>query len=434
VIKQSFQDLPEQILALAKQAGVETAEVLQTQSTARPVVFEANRLKQLETSESEGTALRLWQEGRPGLVVAYGPVDPAILVEKALALSALNEPETPELMAGEHQDFAEQGTSVPVEQLVAWGEEAIDRIRGGFPEVLCEGVLDCETDWTRLVNSEGLDYRYQATTLSWDLGAEWVRGDDFLSVWEGEVTGYTLTPATVVERILQRLAWAADTVECPQRQVPVVFTGKAADLLWGTAQAALNGKRVLEQSTPWSNRRGQQVLSDQVTLWQDPTQGPYGCPFDDEGVLTQPLQLIQAGVLQEFYCDRKTGRALGQPSTGNGFRSELGSYPTPSLVNTLIQPGSRTLTEILGDLEEAVVVDQVLGEGPGISGELSINLDLGYRVCQGEILGRLKDTMIAGNVYAVLKRVLEIANDRIWNGACYTPSLVVDGLSITGRR
>ncbi|MFM7580578.1 MAG: PmbA/TldA family metallopeptidase, partial [Microcystaceae cyanobacterium] len=59
-----IQDL-EQLLTFAQRAGAETAEVYYSRSLSNPVFFEANRLKQLESSESEGTALRLWRNGCP---------------------------------------------------------------------------------------------------------------------------------------------------------------------------------------------------------------------------------------------------------------------------------------------------------------------------------------------------------------------------------
>ncbi|MEO1403683.1 MAG: metallopeptidase TldD-related protein, partial [Cyanobacteria bacterium J06635_1] len=99
----------------------------------------------------------------------------------------------------------------------------------------------------------------------------------------------------------------------------------------------------------------------------------------------------------------------------------------------LIKPGDRSFTNMIGDLDNAIVIDQVLGGGAGISGELSVNLELGYRVVNGEIIGRVKDTMVAGNVYTALKQVMELAQDSVWCGACFTPSVVVDGLSVTGR-
>jgi PmbA protein len=85
-------DLPsslhtEQLLELAAQSGAQHAEVYQSRSLSRPVFFEANRLKQLESSQSEGLALRLWRDGRPGLAVAYGPVEPQDLVDRAIAMT-----------------------------------------------------------------------------------------------------------------------------------------------------------------------------------------------------------------------------------------------------------------------------------------------------------------------------------------------------------
>jgi PmbA protein len=142
---------------------------------------------------------------------------------------------------------------------------------------------------------------------------------------------------------------------------------------------------------------------------------------------------IQDGVLQLFYTDRTLGHQLGSGTTGNGFRPGLGSYPTPGLFNLLIQPGARSLEELIASLDEGLVVDQMLGGSAGISGDFSVNVDLGFWVKHGQIMGRVKDTMIFGNVYTALKGLVELGGDVEWNGSCYTPSLIVEGLSVTGR-
>ncbi|MGE5659887.1 MAG: TldD/PmbA family protein [Actinomycetota bacterium] len=429
----SLDQSAEQLLELASKAGAEAAEVFESRSLSRPVFFEANRLKQLETSQAEGTALRLWREGRPGLAVAYGPVEPQALVERALALSELNEPEAIELGTGSKISYPDLGQAVAVEQLVAWGKEAIAYIRDAYPEILCLAEWDCEVESTRLVNSHGLDCSHTDTTLSCYLSAEWVRGDDFLSISDGQTQRGTLDPKGLAERILQRLDWTKANVSTPTGRVPVLFTSKAADLLWGTLMAALNGKQVIEGASPWSDRLGEQVTSSAITFSQEPDSGPYSCPFDDEGTATRPIAFIQNGVLKLFYADRTTGKTLGSGTTGNGFRPGLGSYPTPGLFNVLIKPGERSLIELIRNLDDGLVVDQMLGGGAGISGDFSINVDLGYRIKKGQVVGRVKDTMVAGNVYTALKQLVELGGDADWNGSCYTPSLIVEGLSITGR-
>ncbi|NJO45202.1 MAG: TldD/PmbA family protein [Oscillatoriales cyanobacterium RM2_1_1] len=424
----------EQLLDLAAKAGAEAAEVFQSQSQSHPVFFEANRLKQLESIQTEGTSLRLWRGGRPGLAVAYGPVDPEKLVERAIALSYLNEPESIELSEGSlSQSYPDLGTLVRVEQLITWGREAIALIREVYPEILCTAEWDCEVESTRLVNSLGLNCSHLDITLSSYMETEWVRGDDFLNVADGQTEHDMLNPQLLAEQILRRLSWAQENVPSLTGRVPVLFTAKAADMLWGTVAAALNGKQVLEGASPWSDRLGSMVMSPQVTVAQSPSEGPFGCPFDDEGVPTRPIVFIQNGVLQLFYTDLTTGKTLGSGTTGNGFRAGLNSYPTPGLFNMLVQAGQGTFEELVRRLDRGIVVDQMLGGATGITGDFSINVDLGYRIENGEIVGRIKDTMVSGNVYTALKQVVQVGGDGDWNGWCYTPSILIEGLSVTGK-
>lgn len=421
---------PEQLLELALRSGAEAAEVAVETAFSQPVVFEANRLKQLETSETAAMALRVWRQGQPGVAVAAGAVPPQQLVDKALALSELGTAETPALSSGGTHTFPTMGEPVPVEQLIEVGERAIATIRAAYPDVLCEASLSSETTTTRLINSQGLDYRYGETSLSVGLSAEWVRGDDFLAVGEDAVSRTVIDPDALAQSVVERLRWAERSAAPVTGQLPVVLTAQAADLLWETVQAALNGRRWVEGASPWC--QGQRVAQDALTLWQDPSLGPYSCPFDDEGRPTQRLPLVTAGRVAQPYCDRTVGEALGFGSTGNGFRPGLGSRATPGLVNLWVQPGDRSMAELLKDLPEAVVVDQVMGGGAGLAGDLSVNLDLGYYLHRGEIVGRLKDTMVSGNVYKALQQVAAVASHPVWCGAYHTPALVVEGLTTVG--
>jgi PmbA protein len=426
-------DIAKQLLDLATKAGAEAAEVYQAKSLSRPVFFEANRLKQLETAQSEGIALRLWKDNKPGLAVAYGAVEPKILVAKSIELSQLNQPETPELNQANRNLYPNLGHTIPMEELIEMGKHAIELVRSDFPEVLCSSQWDCDIETTRLVNSLGLDCSYTDTTLSGYLAVEWIRGDDFLSVGDGQTQRGYLDPDRIAQSVIKRLEWAKKNVNPPTGKVPVLFTAKAADMLWETVQAALNGKQVVEGASPWSDRLGQIVISPLLTLTQEPDRGPFSCPFDDEGSPTRKLTLVQAGKLKLFYADRTIGHRLGSGSTGSGFRSGLGSYPTPGLVNLVVSPGTMSFPELVEHLDSGIIIDQILGSGAGMSGDFSINVELGYRVKNGKILGRVKDTMVSGNVYTALKQIVALGADIDWNGPCCTPSIIVEGLSVTGR-
>ena len=85
------------------------------------------------------------------------------------------------------------------------------------------------------------------------------------------------------------------------------------------------------------------------------------------------------------------------------------------------------------EFEHGIIVDEILGSGGGLSGDFSINVALGYRVKNGQVLGRIKDTMVSGNIYTALQKIIRLGNNARWQGSCYTPSILVDGLSVTGQ-
>jgi PmbA protein len=95
----SLTQLPEKTIELAIANGATAAEVYVSNSQSHPVFFEANRLKQLESNDSQGLALRLWKDGKPGLATAFGAFDPVTLVEQAIAISQLNDRREVELVA-----------------------------------------------------------------------------------------------------------------------------------------------------------------------------------------------------------------------------------------------------------------------------------------------------------------------------------------------
>ena len=243
----------ESLLHLASSQGASHAEVYQVKSQSQPIFFEGNRLKQLESSQSVGTALRLWQNNRPGLAVAYGNIEPELLVSKAIALSQLNEPETIELTSAKRAIYTLEGVKIPVADLVAMGNQAIYRLREKYPELICSAEFESEQETTTLINSQGLYCQYSESALSYYIGAELVRGEDFLSIYDGEYSKDQLNLDLILDQIIQRLDWAKQNVTPLTGNIPVLFTANAATLLWGTVSSALNGKRVREQSSPWSS-------------------------------------------------------------------------------------------------------------------------------------------------------------------------------------
>ncbi|MCD6358777.1 MAG: TldD/PmbA family protein, partial [Dehalococcoidia bacterium] len=78
----------EHILSLANKVSDE-AEVFRVFVEQTPVVFETNRLKQMQSQQSMVTTLRVVCKGRVGLATAAGPFSDEKLVERAVELAEL---------------------------------------------------------------------------------------------------------------------------------------------------------------------------------------------------------------------------------------------------------------------------------------------------------------------------------------------------------
>jgi len=197
-----------------------------------------------------------------------------------------------------------------------------------------------------------------------------------------------------------------------------------------------SGQAVVQKSSPLGDKIGETLFDERVTLFEDPTMGPSACPFDDEGTPTHEKILIDQGTVQGFYWDRRWATRAGVESTGNGFRGGL-SRPSPSLVNLCLAPGSTSTEDLIANMEEGLIIDQVLGAGQSnqLAGEFSVNLDLGYKVEKGQIVGRVKNTMVAGSIFEAFKNLVDLGNQPEWvGGSSYLPSLLFAQLGVAARQ
>ena len=199
---------------------------------------------------------------------------------------------------------------------------------------------------------------------------------------------------------------------------------------------AFNGKAVLEGASPLRDKLGKQVFDKKLSLWDDATvaYGVGSYPFDDEGVPSQRLPLVTNGVIANFLYDLQTAALAGTRSTGNGRRA--GGFPSPSISSIILGESNVSFQAMVKDMKEGLIVDEVMGAGQGnlLGGDFGGNVLLGYKVQNGEIVGRVKDTMIAGNIYQVLKELLGVGQETRWvGGILQTPPLYCSGVSVSTK-
>jgi PmbA protein len=400
----------------------EQAEVVEIESELTTVGFEANRLKSSSVDETSGVAVRVLRGGRLGFSASSDPSAAEKLVTNALESAAYGDllglrfPGPAQALPVE--TFDETITNLPVSRLVEMGQEMLDVVLEAEPDAQVNIELQRGADRFSLRNSAGTQITFARSPLSIQLEVTRVRGDDVLILFDQ--MGVTLWE----DEYLARMHDLADMLKLASRaatlrsgRMPVLFSPTGALALGLPLMLGLNGKNVYTRNSPMAGKIGEKLFDDKITVVDDATlHGRYGsAPYDDEGLAHRPLSLVQEGVLRSFFYDLKTAAQAGVDSTGNGSRG-LFNPPSPSPTNLLIEAGETPMAEMLSSIKEGLLVEIPLGLGQGnvISGAFSNALGLAFKIENGEVVGRVKDVSIAGNIYELLQDVSAVSQETRW--------------------
>jgi len=329
---------------------------------------------------------------------------------------------------------------IAMERMIEIGKELIAKVKGHTPDILCDVEVTKGTSSISLINSQGGEGGYDRSFFSLSLEGILVRDTDIL--WVGD-SGSSCLPDFVgiddlADNVIWQLEMAKKKATVPTKLLPIIFTPHGvANALLSPLVLAFNGKTVLEGASPLKDKLGEQVFDKNLSLWDDATvaYGVGSYPFDDEGVPGQRLPLVTNGVVANFLYDLQTAALTGTHSTGNGRRVG-GGFPSPAISSLILGKGDISFQAMVKDMKEGLIVEEVIGAEQGnlLGGDFGGNILLGYNVESGEIVGRVKDTMIAGNVYQVLKELLGIGQEARWvGGILQTPTLYCAGISVTTK-
>jgi len=439
-------------------AKVDGADALWRREEQTAVTFESGRLKSAGISEEAGLNLRVLAQGRMGVAgTTAAKPDPGELVGRACASAELGE--TVELAfphaAGSPlpaiPTFFDRTANASLAELIRIGRHLVERL--ARPDCQVNVSVQREVADTAVGNTAGARGEYRATGIGVTAEITRIAGDDVLMIYDQYVGADMPGDAdleTLVGSIETRLTAALTIVAPPDGALPVVFTpaGLAAVVL--PLEQALSGKTVLQGSSPLAGKVGEMMFDPRLSIFDDPlTPGrPSSRPIDDECVPSRATGLVEHGVVGQFVYDLETAARAKTQSTGNGRRGVFGK-PQIRYTNVLFRTadgvhdvGAQHAAPLhllggglIGEINDGLIVDDLIGVGQGnvISGAFSHPVGLAYRVQRGEVTGRVKDAAVAGNAYDLLKRIGGFGNDGRWLGSRWSPSLLLDGVSVARR-
>jgi PmbA protein len=398
----------------------DSAEVYFMSSEEHDIRFENHLLIDIGNRVQSGYCLRLIKDGFIGTSYTKNLTDREALLERALE----------SLIGGIHAGF-----SFPVSRLPGDLKSYDQKIRELTSQEVINGLkkisdyfrensygqLNIDAGYgsnhIRIINSNGQDVTHRSSlyyTCPMILFPNSYASIKYLFF----STGFNEIPEVKFDTMRFLFSKARPEVSPKSGSTRVIFSPHTLfTLMWRISEAA-SAKSVFENISPIKDRVGQRIFSEELAIKDNPriVGDPFARSFDDEGTLTSKFTLIERGVLKGFFNNLDYADKLKTGPTGHGYKSDMWGgeaitlSPMPKLSNLHIEPGSSSFEDMIAGVNRGVLVMGALGAHSGniVNGDFSIGLNPGLYIENGEITGRIKNGMVAGNIYDIMKRVSSI--------------------------
>ena len=296
-----------------------------------------------------------------------------------------------------------------------------------------------------LVNSNGLRHSYNTSLASASVTAVAEESGESEVAWDFDTSHFfkdldvEKVGRSAGRRALERLGGK----RIPTGVYPVLIRNQVASEFLSLLAHSFFADQVQKGKSPLKGKRGERFFSPLLTVVDDGlySKGISTTPFDGEGMPSQRTVLVAQGELTHYLYDRYWANRenLCSPesravSTGNSRRHGIKAPPGVGVSNFFILPGNLDFPKLMEGFLHGVVVEEVMGlhTVDPISGDFSLGCS-GDWIDKGQKVHPVKSIAIAGNLFELFRRLVEIGEDLRFFGAVGAPSLLIDGLLISGN-
>jgi PmbA protein len=417
------------------------AELYSVRVEKYPVKFSGNKLKSIKSQLTRGTGLRVKHNGRLGFSADTLADNADALVDRAIASAKLGQEINFNFCKDDNitpvDIFDPRTVAFEIEEAVEMGQKLINHIREKAPDTINDvNITKYFMEVTYM--SDWNEKTYYKTLLTRSVSCMQVTPDGLIYIDESDascrVPGDVLSLA---RKIIDKLPLTKQVYEMPSKPTTVIFHPKAVYNITSSLISGLCGTNLVSGISPVLGKFNRQVLDPRFTMADDPTIAleSESEGFDGEGLPRRRQVLYDQGVLSNYLLDINTASKLGMESNACATRS-ASTPPTPGASNLIISGGDVPLDDMISGIKEGLLVEEVIGGGQSnvIAGEFSTNVSLGFKIENGRKVGRVRNTMIAGNFYELLRNnLVALSVERENYHSILSPYIMFRDLSVSGK-
>jgi PmbA protein len=393
------------------------AEVVIADSRTELTRFASNEIHQSVAERYRHIRVRLIDGGRIGVGEVRGHGDAAI----ALAFDAAEQSrrvtsasDVSPLPAGDQNGdgpvafSASTDSATPQERagLVATITEA-----AGAHGVNAYGALSTSTTTTAIITSSGLRRSATSTQASLVSVARGDNGGGYASRHSADIAALDV-PGLAAE-VVDTCERNQNATEVGPGDYEVILSPYAVtDLLEHLAWVGFSALALQEHRS--FMRLGEKLMSEKITIRDDArTQDIFPFPFDDEGVSTKPVTLIDRGVCAAVVYDTPTALQDGVASTGHSLPQPNTWGPLPRHV--AMDAGDTPWTEMVGSVRRGLYITRlwyVRDVHPLRTVITGMTREGTFLIENGSITHPVKDLRFTQSIVEALANVLQVSRER----------------------
>ena len=227
-----------------------------------------------------------------------------------------------------------------------------------------------------------------------------------------------------VDRLLRQSAEQIHTHPLPRNFTgKVVFTPDSLSSIIGTAMSFISDVPLITGTSLYKDKLGTAIADSRLTLHAAPHSPllPAGPDFTSDGYQTEDVTVIDKGVLSSYLLSLYGSRKTGLERAKNG-----GS-------NWIVDAGNQSFDEMIGSIDEGLLLCRFSGGNPSDNGDFSGVAKNSYYIRDGKIQFPVSETMVNGNIAAMLHAICGITSQRVMTGYTLFPWVCFDGIQVTGK-
>jgi PmbA protein len=435
----------ERLVVQALNRRVPEAEVYLERGVSMEVSLEKGSIATASSSRSMGGAWRIVRDGRLGfsyftrLEDALKALDQAVLQSRHAPRKGFHLPAAgkPTALRGRWDDRV---AALDVERAMALAVDLMHGAKEGAPKaVLSGGGVGFDASWVAIASTQGIACADRSTSagaaasLVQEDGERSVSGSESVTRHDARLDAHAVA-VQAAETLVSLLG--PKPVKQGGRSDVVFRPDAVAELVTGLVVSAATGDEARRGKTVWSDRLGEVVADARLRITDDSAApgAVGGVPFDDEGLPTTRLPILEGGVLRNFIYDSWDAHEHGAISTRSGVRGDFKSRVETG-THHLVVDGSKTESRerLVAGVDDGFLVESVLGAHTAnvTTGDFSVTSPNVWRIRKGELAGPVSGIAIAGNLPDLLRHLDGVSSEAKQMDGARIPHLRFRGVDIS---